>query len=328
MRPFDPLLKSPHLLTIAGNFWPRNLDVVRFPVRERWFDTVPGVKVLVHSQYPPGDRRGELIVVHGLEGSSQAGYAQSAAQAGLCAGFAVHRFNMRSCGGTEAFSGRTLYHSGQTDDLLTVAGQIAAEGGGPIYLIGYSLGGNVALKLAGELGAAGSDLISGVCAISTPIDLAACVEQLGKPWNYLYARRFLKRLKARVIQKERLCPGSFAIGRMDSVRTVYGFDDVFTAASFGFGSADRYYATQSSNRYLENIRVPALLVQAKDDPLIPFRVYDHPAFRRNGWLELAATEHGGHVGYLSRGSPRFWLDERMIEWLNKVGNKAWANCVS
>lgn len=267
-------------------------------------------------------------MVHGLEGSSQAGYAQSAAQAGLSAGFAVHRFNMRSCGGTEAFSGRTLYHSGQTEDLLSVAVQMASEGRGPIFLVGYSLGGNVVLKLAGELGSSGRHLISGVCAVSTPIDLAACVEQLGKPWNVLYARRFLRRLKERVMRKELLCPGSFAIGRMDHVRTVYDFDDVFTAASFGFGSADRYYATQSSNQFLEDIRVPALLIQAKDDPLIPFRVYDHPAFGRNGRLELTATEHGGHVGYLCRGPSRFWLDERIIEWLNKVGNKAAANCVS
>ncbi len=209
-----------------------------------------------------------------------------------------------------------------------MASQIAAQGGGPIFLVGYSLGGNVVLKLAGELGSSGGDLISGVCAVSTPIDLAACVEQLDSRPNILYARRFLKRLKERVVRKEQLCPGSFAIGRMGSVRSVYDFDDVFTAASFGFGSADRYYATQSSNQFLEQIRVPALLVQAKDDPLIPFRVYDHPAFRRNRWLELAATEHGGHLGYLSRDKPRFWLDERMIEWLKKVGNKAAANCVS
>ncbi len=297
-------------------------------MRERWFDTAPGIRILVHSQYPSGTRRGELILVHGLEGSSQAGYAQSAAQAGLCSGFAVHRFNMRSCGGTEAFSGRTLYHSGQTEDLLSVAGQIASDGAGPIYLIGYSLGGNVVLKLAGELGAAGKELLSGVCAVSTPIDLAACVEQLDKPWNVLYARRFLRRLKERVVRKERLCPGSFAIDRMDGVRTVYDFDDIFTAASFGFGTADRYYETQSSNRFLDEIRVPALLIQAKDDPLIPFRVYDVPAFRRNPWLELAATEHGGHVGFLARQAPRFWLDQQMIEWIENVGNKKAANCVS
>ncbi len=247
---------------------------------------------------------------------------------GLRSGFAVHRFNMRSCGGTEAFSGRTLYHSGQTEDLLSVARQIASEGGGPIYLIGYSLGGNVVLKLAGELGSAGQNLIAGVCAVSTPIDLAACVEQLGKPWNALYARRFLRRLKERVVRKERLCPGSFAMHEMDRVRTVYDFDDVFTAASFGFGSADRYYATQSSNRFLDDIRIPALLVQAKDDPLIPFRVYDHPAFRRNACLELAATDHGGHVGFLSRGASRFWLDEEMIDWIENIGNKTTANCVS
>ncbi len=118
MRPFVPFFRNPHLLTIAGNYWRRELDTERFPVEAKLYTTEPGVRVLVHSQRPEGERAAELILVHGLEGSSEAGYARSLAQAALEAGCAVHRFNMRSCGGTEHLSGTTLYHSGQTGDLL------------------------------------------------------------------------------------------------------------------------------------------------------------------------------------------------------------------
>jgi predicted alpha/beta-fold hydrolase len=322
LQPFTPLFRNPHLASIAGNFWPRRLDLKRFPVTARLFQTEPDVQILVHSQQPEAPAKGEVIVVHGLEGSSQSGYACSLAQAALEAGFAVHRFHMRSCGGTEALSGRTLYHSGQTSDLLAVTRQLAAQGRGPLYWIGFSLGGNVVLKLAGELGEQARELVTSAAAASTPIDLAACARLLDKPSNFIYANRFLDRLKQRIRVKEKLSPGLFPLDGIDQVRTIWEFDDRFTALSFGFGTAANYYATQSSNQFLEHIRVPCLVVQAKDDPLIPFHVYDHPAFARNPCLRLLAAESGGHLGFLSRGKPRFWLDGVLVEWLQETGTKA------
>jgi predicted alpha/beta-fold hydrolase len=307
------------LLTIAGNFWPRELDVERFPVEAKLYDTDPGVQVLVHAQRPSINPLAQLVMVHGLEGSSDAGYARSLAQAALLAGWATHRFNMRSCGGTECLSGKTLYHSGQTLDLLAVIRQLPTSA--PIFLAGFSLGGNVVLKLAGELGDSARDLIAGVAAVSTPIDLAACALRLQHPSNFIYARRFLKRLKVRIRVKEQLSPGSFDLNDLPAVKTIYQFDDRFTAQSFGFGTADNYYATQSSNQFLDRIRVPALLVQAKDDPLIPFEVYQHPAFSRNPHLRLVAVEHGGHVGFLASRPPRFWLDQFLLDWMSEVRNR-------
>jgi len=331
LRPFAPFFRNPHLLTIAGNYWRRKLDEQRFPVEPRIYDTEPGVQVRVDYQAPEGEPVAHLILVHGLEGSSEAGYARSLAQAALEAGCAAHRFNMRSCGGTEHLSGRTLYHSGQTSDLLAVIQQISRQqlsGGAPVFLAGFSLGGNVVLKLAGELGESASGLIAGVMAISTPIDLAACVRELDKPSNTIYARRFVTRLKERVRAKERLTPGLFDLSPLGQVRNIYQFDDRFTAQAFGFGSADNYYATQSANQFLDRIRVPALLVQAKDDPLIPFAVYDHPAFSRNPHLRLLATEHGGHLGFISKTKPRFWLDQVLVHWVLEVRNKVAAGFVS
>ncbi len=319
LRPFVPFFRNPHLLTIAGNYWHRKLDEQRFPVTAKLYDTEPGVQVLVHSQSPAGEPIAHLIMVHGLEGSSAAGYARSLAQAALEAGCATHRFNMRSCGGTEHLCGRMLYHSGQTSDLLAVIRQLPRNA--PVFLAGFSLGGNVVLKLAGELGAAASDLIAGVMAVSTPIDLAACVRQLDKPSNVIYAGRFLARLKERVRAKEQLTPGLFDLSGLDQVRNIYDFDDRFTAQAFAFGSADNYYATQSANQFLERIRVPTLVVQSKDDPLIPFAVYDHPAFATNPYLRLLAVEHGGHLGFISKTRPRFWLDQVLVNWLLEVRNK-------
>lgn len=325
MRPFVPFFRNPHVATIAGNYWKRELDETRFPVTARYFETEPDVQVLVHSQRPAGQPRAELILVHGLEGSSAAGYARSLSQAALEAGYAAHRFNMRSCGGTEHVSGKTLYHSGQTSDLLAVLRAIKSDA--PVFLVGFSLGGNTVLKLAGELGEAGRELVAGVIGVSAPIDLAACVRRLKSGVNLIYSNRFLRRLKDRIRLKESLTPGLFRLEDLDRVRSVYEFDDKFTAASFGFGSADNYYATQSSNQYLDRIRVPALVVQAKDDPMIPFEVYNHPAFRSNPALRLLAVEHGGHIGFIAKGKPRFWLDGILVEWIEEVRNKVAADLV-
>jgi predicted alpha/beta-fold hydrolase len=319
LRPFVPFFRNPHLLTIAGNYWRRQLDEQRFPVEAKLYETEPGVQVLVHSQRPASAPHGELILVHGLEGSSAAGYARSLAQAALESGWTVHRYNMRSCGGTEHLSGKALYHSGQTSDLLAVIRQLPKHA--PIFLAGFSLGGNVVLKLAGELGESAKQLMAGVCTVSAPIDLAACAARLRLRSNFIYSSRFLSRLKKRILLKESLTPGLFRLEDLARVKSVYEFDDLFTARAFGFVTADNYYATQSSNQYLERIRVPALLIQSKDDPLIPFEVYQHPAFAQNLYLKLLAVEHGGHLGFLSSTRPRFWLDGVLVEWIEEVRNK-------
>jgi uncharacterized protein len=320
LRSFRPLTRNSHLLTILGNYWPRTLELGRFPVERRLFETEPDVRVLVLSQLPESAPRGQIVMVHGLEGSSEAGYARSMAQHALEAGFATHRFNMRSCGGTESLA-RTNYHAGQTADLLAVLREFRAEIAVPLFLVGFSLGGNVALKLAGELGDAAVDLIAGLCAVSTPIDLAACVERLEHPSNFVYQWRFLNRLKERVRRRARQWPDLYSADGLEEVKTVYEFDDRFTARFFGFGSAANYYTTQASRNFLDAIRVPTLLIQAKDDPLIPFAIFDHPAFRGNPNLELIAPEHGGHLGFLARGKPRFWLDGVVIEWIEDLGRR-------
>ena len=261
-----------------------------------------------------------MVCLHGLEGSADAGYIQSLAQAALTRGIGVHRLNLRTCGGTESLC-QTMYHSGLTQDTFVVLQRILQRFGQPLFLAGFSLGGNVALKLAGEYDC--SELLSGVCSISAPIDLAACVRAIDRPGNILYARRFLDRLKRRVYRKSRLHPDLYRADELPGVKSIWGFDDRFTAPLFGFGTAANYYATQSAGNYLSDIRIPGLLIAAQDDPLVPFSIYeDEPALRSNRYLQLIAPERGGHVGFLSRRKPRFWVDGVILNWIERLINTA------
>jgi predicted alpha/beta-fold hydrolase len=266
-------------------------------------------------------------MVHGLEGSSNAGYIRSMSQLALEHGFAVHRTNMRSCGGTESLC-KTMYHAGLTSDTLSLIRQIREEHSQPIYLIGYSLGGNVSLKLAGELAGEADGLLDAVIAVSTPIDLAASVRKMSRRENWIYESRFVSRLKERIRRRALTMPGVYDVGVLDTCKTVYEFDDKVTAPFFGFGTAANYYATQSSNQYLDKIRIPTLLIQAKDDPLIPFEIFDHSAIRQNRNITLVAVDHGGHLGFVSKRNPRFWVDRVVLRWLEEIRNKAPSPLVS
>lgn len=311
---FEPIFRNPHVLTIAANFWPRGVDKQRFPVTRKLYQIDEDTTVVGYEHRPAGAARGQIILLHGLEGSADAGYILSFAQEALVRGFVVHRLNFRTCGGTEKLC-RTTYHSGLTSDTLQIL-EALQDGGGPIFVVGFSLGGNVALKLAGELGE--TKLVAGVCAISAPIDLAACVRWMGKRSKYFYARRFLERLKKRIKIKSKIAPEIYNRARLRGIKSIWEFDDRFTAQLFSFGSAANYYETQSAARYLDAIRVPALVICAKDDPLIPFEIYNHPAFQSNPNLTLLALEHGGHLGFLSRRGPRFWVDQVALDWMESL----------
>ena len=283
-------------------------------MESRLVRTDADTQVLVQTQRPRNPKA-EVVFVHGLEGAGDAGYIVSMAHACLSAGFVTHRFHMRTCGGTEKLA-KSLYHAGLTSDLRTFLEN--REGPRyPVYTVGFSLGGNVVLKLAGELSADAPALIAGVCAVSTPIDLGACARRLGEPGNRLYERRFVSRMRERLI-----ATGRYTEEHFRGAQTLHQIDDRITAPSFGFGRADNYYATQSSALLLDKIRVPALLIQAKDDSFIPFKIFqEHPAFRTNPNLTLIATDHGGHLGFLQRGAGRrFWIDEVVTEWIDSLSS--------
>jgi predicted alpha/beta-fold hydrolase len=317
LNPFHPIFKNGDLSTIAANFWPRNLDEVRYPGVRDLHQTEERVKVLAIRHEPEGVVRGELIVLHGLEGSHDSGYMKSMAAAGLARGLRVHRLNMRTCGGTEGLA-PTLYHAGLTSDLRWIVESLHREGRGPIYLMGYSLGGNVVLKLAGEMGEEAARLgVRGLVTVSTPLDLMACCLKMQEKRNFIYSSKFIDRLKARYRRRAVEFPDLFPLDGLDVVKSVLEFDDKFTSKAFGFGNAANYYGTQSSQGFLQGIAIPGLLIHSADDPLIPACVYEKAAPERNPNLKLEMTRYGGHVGFLARTGPRFWSEEFAVDWISR-----------
>jgi len=306
MIPFHPLFRNPHLQTIASHFWKR--PRARHAIERRIIETEPGVSVLVESQRPEA-AAGEIVMVHGLEGSGEAGYIESLAAAALRSGYAAHRFHLRTCGGTEHLA-PTLYHAGLTSDLAAVLRLFLREGRAPAFVVGFSLGGNVALKLAGELGDSATELMRGVCAVSAPLDLDACARRIAAPENRLYQRRFVRKMRQRLLATGRYQPADLA-----GLDSVFAIDDRITAPSFGLGNADNYYRTQSAIGYVGRIRVPALMIQAKDDTFVPWQILEHAAVRGNPCIQTVLTDHGGHLGFLARGAHRFWVDAAILEWI-------------
>jgi predicted alpha/beta-fold hydrolase len=305
---------------MVSHFWPRRFDTRRFPVESWYYPTEPGVQVLIESQRPVGETRGEIVLVHGLESSGRAGYVLSMAQAALEAGYAVHRFNMRSCGGTEHLS-HTFYNAGLTVDLRMVLEEMARRGRAPVHVVGYSLGGNLVVKLAGEWGEAARPFIASVCGVSASIDLEASCRAILRPGNFIYHRRFVRRLIARTKRRLEAHPEMKVHAGFDRASTIVEFDDMVTGPAFGFRDAVDYYQHQSATRFLDGIRVPTQLIYALDDPIIPASMYDHPSIVANPCIHRFPTAHGGHVGFIARGKHRFWLDYAVLEWIHEVGER-------
>lgn len=309
---YRPLFRNPHLATIAASYWPRPMDERRFPVEAKLFRPEHDVQVLIHKQQPPGEARGDVVMVHGLEGSADSPYMRSLAQTLLEAGYATHRMNIRTCGGTE-FMCNTFYHAGLTTDLFAYVMDLDRRRRTPAWVVGFSLGGNMALKLAGEMEWDATRVLAGVVAVSAPVDLKSCAMRLGERRNWLYQRHFLRSMRKRLEMRREVLGNLLRDEGGLPFRSVYEFDDIITGPAFGFDGADHYYQTQSANQYTHRIEVPALVVASQDDPLIAPEVYE--PLRGNSNIELLLTTHGGHCGFLGRGG-RNWLDEQIRDWIS------------
>ena len=286
------------------------------PPEERLFEVAPDTRVLGHCHWQEDRARHPLLIaLHGLEGSSTAHYMQGLADKAYARGFNVIRLNQRNCGGTERLAAG-LYHSGLTHDADCVLKEVTAgDGIQQVVVAGYSLGGNLALKLAGDYGADPPPQLRGVCAVSPVLELEACVRALERRPNAIYQWNFVRGLKARMRRKDRLFPGRFPLGRLGAVRTVREFDAAFTAPHFGFASAEEYYHRASAMRVIDRIRVPALIITAEDDPFVPTAPFRDPALTGNRHITVLMTRHGGHCGFLEArrdGSDGYWAERTIV----------------
>jgi uncharacterized protein len=325
MQDFKPhsLLRNPHLMTIAANFWQRPVPLLGSSVT-RWFETEPGTKIRAECHWQPdAQQHPTLVILHGLEGSCDSGYIRGTAEKAWIAGFNVVRMNQRNCGGSEEMT-NTLYHSGLSGDVLAVVTELIEQDGMPeVFAVGFSMGGNLVLKMAGELGADAPDELRAVVAVAPALDLAACADALAEPRNFIYERHFVRRLKRRMRLKASLFPELFPlkeITEFEWIATVRDFDELITARFCDFRGASDYYARSSASVVAAAIRLPTLIITSKDDPFVPYRPFQNPAITGNPNITLVATERGGHCAFISRerGVGRFWAEVRIVEYCRNM----------
>jgi len=314
--PYTPRFTGGHTQTLYA--WARRRRFSRLPDPvERVFDVAADARVLAHCHTHPGDSRATLILLHGLEGSSMAHYMRGVSDKAWAAGWNVVRLNQRNCGGTERLS-RGLYHSGLTHDVHFVLRELLERDGVPaVAVAGYSLGGNLALKLAGELGDAAPDGLVAVCAVSPTMDLAVCVKALERRSNIPYEWNFVRNLKGRMRRKAAAFPGSFSLDPLKRIWTVRQFDEAYTAPHHGFRDAADYYHRASAMRVIDRIRVPALVITAADDPFVPMSTFRDPAVASNPHITVVITPHGGHCAYVEQandGYDGYWAEREIVRF--------------
>ena len=301
-----PWLTNGHLQTIAGNFLPRS-NHLPDPVSQLVevspaHGTQISSQVLCECHWQPLPARpycATAIIVHGLEGSSRSQYVIGNADKLWAAGCNVIRMNMRNCGGTERLT-PTLYHSGMSSDVDHVMRFfLETESLTSISLIGYSMGGNLVLKLAGDLGTNAPPQLKSVVGVSPAADLGASADALHEWQNRFYERRFLRALLKRFRRKAMLFPRAFDPQLAANVTSLRDFDDRITALYSGFRSATDYYHRAAAARVLDKIAIPTLLLHACDDPFIRFNEETRDIITANPNITLLETEHGGHCAFLA-----------------------------
>lgn len=305
-------------MTLYGWGNPRYFPRLPSPTR-RLFDVAADARVAADCHWQPRPwERPTLLALHGLNGSSEAHYMRGLASKAYARRMNVVLLNQRNCGATEHLSAG-LFHSGLTTDAARVFHELTrVDGLSAIAVAGYSLGGNLALKLAGEYGPHPPAALACVAAVSPIIEIEECTRALERRGNALYEWNFVRNLKRRMRAKARLQPGAFDVANLRRIRTVREFDQEVTAPHFGFRDASDYYTRASAMRVIGRIQVPALVITAEDDPFVPPHPFHDPRVTDNPWIELHVCEHGGHCGFVGDGSGEddgYWAENMIVRFV-------------
>jgi uncharacterized protein len=314
---FTPRFRGGHRQTLYAWARPRRFGRLPTPAA-RYFDVAGDARVLAHCHWHEGrTSHPTLLLLHGLEGSSLAHYICGISDKAWAAGWNVVRLNQRNCGNTEHLS-RGLYHSGLTADPLFVMRELIETDGVPaVAIAGYSLGGNLALKLAGDLGDTAPRELKAVCAVSPTMDLAACVDALEQRSNRVYEWNFVRNLRGRMNRKSRAWPGDYDLAPLGRIRTVRAFDEAYTAPHHGFRDAADYYHRASAMRVIDRIAVPTLILTAADDPFVPAASFRDPRVTANPNLTVVITSGGGHCAFVERSGPGYdgyWAEREIVRF--------------
>ena len=280
--------------------WARKRPLPALPVAEsRFFDVAGDARVLAHCNWQP-DRKSAptLLALHGLEASSEAHYMRGLADKAFAAGFNVVRLNQRNCGGTEHLS-RGLYHSGLTADPVFVLNELRDRDGLSRFAVsGYSLGGNIAMKLAGELGDRELPEVKAFAAVSPVIELEDCMQSIERRENRIYEWNFCRNLQGRMRRKAKTFPDLFDLNGLWKIWSIRSFDDRYTAPHHGYDGAADYYHRASAMRVIDRVARPSLILSAADDPFVPPHIFDAPAVKNNPHITTVITPHGGHCAFV------------------------------
>jgi len=324
-HPFHPhrLLRGGHVQTLASFLLLRRIHLPE--PEERLVEVAPGIKVRCWCYWQPGDRKHSLtlIVVHGLEGSSESQYMVGVARHGLAAGMNVMLMNQRNCGGMDHCA-PTLYNSSLSADVAAVAQHVVDHDGvSRFVLAGFSMGGNLVLKLAGEWGTEGPAEFRAVAAVCPAMDLAASADALHEPANRIYEYYFLMQLFRRFRGKAKLFPNDFDVSRLRGISSLRLFDDRITAHYCGFAGADDYYARAAAANVVDRIAVPALIIHAANDPFIRVQAETRQRIAKNPNITYIETQDGGHCAFLSErnGQPEddgHWAEREIVEFARSV----------
>jgi uncharacterized protein len=319
-NPFRPnrWLRGGHVQTIASFLLPRRIHLPE--PEERMIEVAPGIHVRCLCYWQP-DRQTKLtlIVVHGLEGSTDSQYMLGVARNGLAQGMNVVLMNQRNCGGMDHLA-PTLYNSSLSADVAAVAHNVIEHDGVSRFaLIGFSMGGNLVLKLAGEWGSDPPPQFHAVAAVCPAMDLAASADALHEPANRIYEYYFLMQLFRRFRGKAKLFPGQFDASRLRGISTLRGFDDRITAFYCGFTGADGYYARAAASNVVDRIAVPALIIHAVNDPFIRLLPETMKRVAENRNITYIETDDGGHCAFIgerngNRTDDGRWAEREVVEF--------------
>jgi hypothetical protein len=308
-----PLFRGGHLQTIAGAYWPGKCD---YRGAQQHEVALPDGDAIVLHDDGPAEAKMVALLVHGLGGCGQSGYVLRSSAKLRARGVRVFRMDLRGWGAGMRLARQPL-HAGRSEDAGAALNYLFSLcPSAPIHLVGFSMGANIVLKLAGELAGTAPKNLASVMAVSPPIDLVACSQAIGSSLGGAYDRRFLRSLIRHLGMRSKVAPHALTHPLIPFPKSLLEFDGRFTAPLSGFADVNDYYTRASSGPLLARIAVPTLIVTAASDPIVPLAPFERASY--SATTQLAVTPCGGHLGFVAaRGTDpdRRWLDWRVVEWV-------------
>ncbi len=308
---FNPskILGNKHIQNLFSLFFPSNK--IEIKSKKRIFRMRDGNKIVADCSWQSDKEFSKtLIVVHGLGGSSKSNYAIRISYLAFKKGYNIIRVNLRSCGGTERFS-KNIYHAGQSSDIYDVIKELIKKDKlRDIFIAGFSLGGNVVLKFAGELRENYPKALSGVCCISSLVDLVSSAKLLEKNKVYQY---FVTNLAKKIIKKKAVFDKDYDVSLLKGIKTLREFDSIYQTKHNNFRSVDEYYIRESALRFLKFVKIPTLIIHSYDDPIVPV----YPLIKvSNPHIIRLFTKKGGHIGFIDKNG--YWAEKKCLNFFDLI----------